>query len=77
MRRFRDDAAEGKGAEKREKIVCGLKLDTGAYFGEGATFFPEVEIRFFVDAGVGEERKAHWHVPLLLGPWSYTTYRGS
>lgn len=55
-----------------DKMVWSLKFDTGTYFGEGNTFFPEVEVRFFVDAH-GE----HYHVPLLLGPWSYTTYRGS
>ncbi|KAL8714017.1 MAG: hypothetical protein Q9220_002163 [cf. Caloplaca sp. 1 TL-2023] len=54
------------------KMVWSLKFDTGAYYGEGQTFFPEVEVRFFVDAKGG-----HYHVPLLLGPWSYTTYRGS
>jgi len=49
-----------------------LRFDTGSYFGQGKTFFPEVEIKFFV-GGKGE----HYHVPLLLGPYSYTTYRGS
>ncbi len=34
-------------------------------------FYPEVVIAFAVD---GEE---HLHVPLLLGPYGYTTYRGS
>lgn len=54
------------------QMVWSLKFDTGAYFGKNQTFFPEVEVRFFVDAKGG-----HYHVPLLLGPWSYTTYRGS
>ena len=54
------------------KMVWSLKFDTGAYFGQENTFFPEVEIRFLVDAAGG-----HYHVPLLLGPYSYTTYRGS
>lgn len=54
------------------RMVWSLKFETGAYFGQGNTFFPEVEVRFFVDANEG-----HYHVPLLLGPWSYTTYRGS
>lgn len=41
-------------------------------------FFPEVEIRFMTEgfAEDGGEGK-HWHVPLLAGPFSYTTYRGS
>ncbi len=54
------------------KMVWSVKFETGAYYGEGNTFFPEVEIRFFVHPHSG-----HYHVPLLLGPWSYTTYRGS
>ena len=53
-------------------MVWSLKFETGAYYGEGKTFFPEVEVRFWVERGV-----EHYHVPLLLGPWSYTTYRGS
>ncbi|KAI4099670.1 MAG: hypothetical protein LQ339_005835 [Xanthoria mediterranea] len=54
------------------QMVWSLKFDTGAYFGIDRTFFPEVEVKFFVDANSG-----HYHVPLLLGPWSFTTYRGS
>jgi len=54
------------------QMVWALKFNTGEYFGEGKTFFPEVEIRFFVRGP-----QEHYHVPLLLGPWSYTTYRGS
>lgn len=57
---------------KDEAMIWSLRFDTGSYFGQGKTFFPEVEIKFFV--GSTEE---HYHVPLLLGPFSYTTYRGS
>ena len=35
-------------------------------------FLGEVVIRFAIAAA-----DAHYHVPLLLSPWSYTTYRGS
>lgn len=55
------------------EMVWSLKFDTAAYWGRSNTFFPEVEIRFFVRGPEAE----HYHVPLLLGPWSYTTYRGS
>ena len=51
-----------------------LIFDTGAYFraaGE-ADFYPEVSVTFVV--GAGEE---HYHVPLLLSPFGYSTYRGS
>lgn len=47
-----------------------LRFDTGGYFGEGNTFFPEVVVSFVMGEG-------HHHVPLLLAPYSYTTYRGS
>jgi 5-hydroxyisourate hydrolase len=51
-----------------------LTFDTGAYFravGE-ACFYPEVSVTFVV--GSGQE---HYHVPLLLSPFGYSTYRGS
>lgn len=51
-----------------------LVFATGAYFAarEQATFYPSVEIAFTVaDPG------AHYHVPLLLSPFAYSTYRGS
>ena len=48
-----------------------LRFDTEAYFGEGKTFFPEATVVFRVEEGQG------YHVPLLLSPFSYTTYRGS
>jgi 5-hydroxyisourate hydrolase len=51
-----------------------LSFDTDAYFravGE-ACFYPEVAVTFVV--GRGEE---HYHVPLLLSPFGYSTYRGS
>ena len=37
-----------------------------------ATFYPRVVIDFTVVAG-----QAHYHVPLLLSPFAYSTYRGS
>jgi 5-hydroxyisourate hydrolase len=48
-----------------------LRFDTAGYFGEDKTFFPEVTVVFRVEEG---ER---YHVPLLLAPYSYSTYRGS
>jgi 5-hydroxyisourate hydrolase len=51
-----------------------LRFDTGAYF-EGAdtpAFFPEVTVQFVV-----ERPEEHHHVPLLLSPFGYSTYRGS
>lgn len=53
--------------------VYRLRFATGAYFAAQAveTFYPEVVLAFTV----GEER--HYHVPLLLSPFAYSTYRGS
>ena len=48
-----------------------IVFDTGSYLGETA-FFPCVQIEFRVSA-VTE----HYHVPLLLSPFGYSTYRGS
>jgi 5-hydroxyisourate hydrolase len=51
-----------------------LHFDTGGYFEAAgvATFYPEVTVTFtVVDAA------AHHHVPLLLSPFAFSTYRGS
>ncbi|KAF3760776.1 Hydroxyisourate hydrolase [Cryphonectria parasitica EP155] len=50
-----------------------LRFDTGPYFAAGGreTFFPEVAVVFEVAEG------QHYHVPLLLSPFGYSTYRGS
>jgi 5-hydroxyisourate hydrolase len=54
-----------------------LEFDIGAYFkalgieaGQPA-FLDTVVIRFSVAAD------QHYHIPLLVSPWSYSTYRGS
>lgn len=47
-----------------------ISFDTAAYLGPSA-FFPEVHIVF----AVRDDR--HHHVPLLLSPFGYSTYRGS
>lgn len=52
-----------------------LTFDSGAYHREqGLTvpFFPEVKITFNV-----RDTSAEYHVPLLLSPFGYSTYRGT
>jgi 5-hydroxyisourate hydrolase len=51
-----------------------LSFDTGAYFGAvgEAGFYPEVSVTFVIRHG-----EEHYHVPLLLSPFGYSTYRGS
>ena len=50
-----------------------LVFDTNNYCKQqfGEAFFPEVRVTFCVN----DDR--HYHIPLLLSPYSYSTYRGS
>ena len=41
------------------------------------SFWPEIEVKFSVKGREGEPGWRHYHVPVLLGPWNYSTYRGS
>ena len=54
--------------------VYRLVFDTRRYFARTGTagFYPSVIVSFEVLAGAG-----HYHVPLLLSPFGYSTYRGS
>ena len=54
--------------------VYRLSFETGEYFAEreGKTFYPTVDIAFDVS-----DPAEHYHVPLLLSPYGYSTYRGS
>ncbi|MGN6681395.1 MAG: hydroxyisourate hydrolase, partial [Streptosporangiaceae bacterium] len=55
-----------------------LVFETGAYLealdapGRQHAFFPEVVVTFAADG-----LRPRYHVPLLLSPYSYSTYRGS
>lgn len=51
-----------------------LAFDVAAYFASGgrASFYKGIRIDFEVGA-----ESQHYHVPLLLSPFGYTTYRGS
>ena len=51
-----------------------LTFDTRAYFAalSTATLYPAISIVFEVAPG-----QTHYHVPLLLSPFGYTTYRGA
>ena len=58
--------------------VYELTFFVGDYFASknvqtaGTSFLNEVPIRFGID-----DPDEHYHVPLLVSPWSYSTYRGS
>jgi 5-hydroxyisourate hydrolase len=62
------------GATEYEPGVYRITFASGAYFlARGtASFYPEVTITFEMTQP-GE----HYHVPLLLSPFAYSTYRGS
>lgn len=69
-----DGRVKDLGPERLPSGTYRLGFDTGSYFaaaGSG-TFFPEVTLTIGVD---GDE--PHYHVPLLLSPFAYSTYRGS
>jgi 5-hydroxyisourate hydrolase len=51
-----------------------LTFDTGNYFAQQQIegFYPQVTVAFAV-----RDATQHYHVPLLLSPFGYSTYRGS
>jgi 5-hydroxyisourate hydrolase len=78
-----DGRIAGLGPEIIAPGTYRLIFDTGGYFsrqpagsgggiGAGAAFFPEVAVTFAVADG-----RDHYHVPLLMSPFGYSTYRGS
>lgn len=62
------------GPERLDPGVYEVTFESGEYFtGRGTDcFHPSVSVLFTVAAD-----QAHYHIPLLLSPYSYTTYRGS
>ena len=64
--------------DELEPGVYELVFDVGAYFAARSAimaappFLDRVPIRF----GIADP-SAHYHVPLLMSPWAYSTYRGS
>jgi 5-hydroxyisourate hydrolase len=50
-----------------------LVFSAGDYFRKSgtATFYEDIPVRFVIESGV------HYHIPLLLAPFGYSTYRGS
>jgi len=49
-----------------------LTFFVGDYFAPEPCFYDRVPVRFVL-----AEADAHYHVPLLVSPWAYSTYRGS
>ena len=83
LARATTDADGRVGGFRTGRLAAGdyrLVFETGPYLdavhGEAASgsapFYPEVVVTFTADGA-----RPRYHVPLLLGPYSYTTYRGS
>ena len=55
-----------------------LVFDVAGYFKARGVVLPEPHFldQVSLDFGVADAA-AHYHVPLLVSPWSYSTYRGS
>lgn len=68
--RIKDLVADGDLTEGTYRIT----FDTGAYWRATGVkgFYPEASVVFVI-----EDASAHYHVPLLLSPFGYSTYRGS
>jgi 5-hydroxyisourate hydrolase len=69
--------ADGRAGRLAQDLPAGtyrLVFDTGAYFAASGqqAFYPEVAVSF-----AATEPDGHYHVPLLLSPYAYSTYRGS
>jgi 5-hydroxyisourate hydrolase len=69
-----DGRIKNLGPEQVEAGTYRISFETGSYFGEQGTetFFPSVELTFAV-----KDPAEHYHVPLLISPFAYSTYRGS
>ncbi|GAA1703986.1 hydroxyisourate hydrolase [Microbacterium sediminicola] len=69
-----DDGRLALGPDLLEPGTYALTFDTGTYFARlgTETFYPSATVTFTVDAS-----GRHYHVPLLLSPFAYSTYRGS
>lgn len=68
-----DGRVAGLGPDHLEPGDYSLRFDTGSYHSSQGVegFYPEVVVAFTVSGA------DHYHVPLLLSPFGYTTYRGS
>ena len=62
------------GPERLDAGDYALRFDTGGYFAQNGVkgFYPEVVVSFTIT-----DPDEHYHVPLLLNPFGYATYRGS
>jgi 5-hydroxyisourate hydrolase len=69
-----DGRIKNLGPEAVEAGVYRIRFETGPYFAATGTetFFPSVDVAFEI-----KDPGQHYHVPLLISPFAYSTYRGS
>jgi 5-hydroxyisourate hydrolase len=70
--------ADGLAAGELQSGMYELVFAVGAYFDRSMPSLPTPRFldRVPIQFGVANP-EAHYHVPLLVSPWSYSTYRGS
>ena len=68
------DGRIAKGDRVMDTGIYRLTFDTGAYFQQfhKGGFYPQVPIVFEI-----RDPDGHYHVPLLVSPYGFSTYRGS
>ena len=60
-------------AVKASKGIYRLNFDMTKYSGSNKKpFFPEINVVFQI-----EDEKLHYHVPVVVSPYGYSTYRGN
>jgi 5-hydroxyisourate hydrolase len=66
--------ASALGQPQWDAGIYRLTFEIGRYFQalNQSSFYPEVTVNFKIEGGA-----EHYHVPLLVSPFGYSTYRGS
>lgn len=68
-----DGRVPGFGATSLAQGTYRVRFETKSYFAPDlAAFYPYVDVVFAIDLP-----NEHYHIPLLISPYGYTTYRGS
>ncbi|EGC40869.1 transthyretin domain-containing protein [Histoplasma capsulatum var. duboisii H88] len=69
---------EQRGGQQRSIWTLRIR-NVGEWYAEQGveSFWREIEVQFLVKGSERWDGWRHYHVPVLLGPWNYTTYRGS
>lgn len=78
--RTNDDGRCGEPVLSEKEFECGtyeLSFDVKAYFSKFDDAAGDAPFLDIVTLRVTLSDDAHYHIPLLVSPWSYSTYRGS